>query len=135
MNSSNKERKGIPAKVLWYIPLILIMKCLFRNYDHTKNLIWHEEGRIKDGKLQHLADALAWKHVDDTWEKIKENPRNLRLGLSADGINPHSFLCSNYSCWPVTLVIYNIFLLHGLWKEDSQCWGYWHWDLGNLEMI
>ena len=39
-----------------------------------------------------MADALAWKHVDDTWEKIKENPRNLRLGLSADGINPHSFL-------------------------------------------
>ena len=39
LNSSNKERKGIPAKVLWYIPSIPRMKCLFRNYDHAKNLI------------------------------------------------------------------------------------------------
>ena len=45
LNSSNTERKGIPAKVLWYIPTILKMKCLFQNYDHAKNLIWHEEER------------------------------------------------------------------------------------------
>ena len=53
------------------------MKHLFRNYDHAKNLIWHEKGRIKDGKLRHVADAPAWKHVDDTWDKIKEDTRNL----------------------------------------------------------
>ena len=87
MNSSKKERNDIPAKVLWYILPIPRMKCLFQNYDHAKNLIWHEEKRIKYGKLWHVVDAPTWKHVDDTWEKIKEDPRNLRLSLSADGIN------------------------------------------------
>ena len=32
---------------------------------------------------------------------------NLHLGLSADGINPHTSLSSKYSCWPVMLVVYN----------------------------
>ena len=64
--------------------------------------------RIKNGKLRHVADAPTWKYVDDTWEKIKEDPRNLRLGLLADGINPHSSLSSNYNYWSVSLVIYNL---------------------------
>ena len=42
------------------------------------------------------------------WEKIKEDPKNLQLGLSIDGINSHSSLSSNYNYWPVTLVIYNL---------------------------
>ena len=42
------------------------------------------------------------------WSKIGDDPRNLRLGLSADGINPHITLSSKYSCWPVILTIYNI---------------------------
>ncbi|KAM6553910.1 hypothetical protein CsatB_014672 [Cannabis sativa] len=33
---------------------------------------------------------------------------NIRLGLSADGINPHTSLSSKYSCWPIFLVIYNL---------------------------
>ena len=76
-NSSNKKRKGILVKVLWYIPSIPRMKRLFQNYDHAKNLIWHEEEMIKDGKLRHVVDLPTWKHVDDTWEKRKEDPRNL----------------------------------------------------------
>ncbi|XP_062103263.1 uncharacterized protein LOC133814297 [Humulus lupulus] len=107
-NNSNEVRSGIPAKVLWYIPPIPRFKRLFRNYNHAKNLIWHEEGRIKDGKLRHVADSPAWRNVDDKWEKIKKDPRNLRLGLSADGINPHSSLSSSYSCWPIVLVVYNL---------------------------
>ena len=82
MNSLNKERKDILAKMLWYIPSIPRMKCLFQNYDHARRLIWYEERRIKDGKLQHMANAPAWEHVDDTWEKIREDPKNLRLDVS-----------------------------------------------------
>lgn len=46
--------------------------------------------------------------MDEKYPKIKEDPRNLRLGLSADGINPHSTLSSSYSCWLVFLEIYNL---------------------------
>jgi len=34
--------------------------------------------------------------------------RNLRLGLSSDGINPFGNLSTNYSSWLVLLMIYNL---------------------------
>lgn len=35
-------------------------------------------------------------------------PRNLRLGLATDGMNPFSKLSTNNSSWPVFLTIYNL---------------------------
>ena len=94
--------------MLWYIPLIPRFRRLFQNEEHAKSLIWHNEERIKDGKLRHPADSLAWRKIDDTWPIIKEDPRNLKLGLSADSINSHSSMSSNYNCWPVILFICNL---------------------------
>ena len=75
-----------------------------------------------------MTDEPAWKYVDDIWEKIKEGPRNLWLGLSANGINWHSSLSiTTVVGW--LLLLFIIFLLHWLWKEDSQCWHYWHRDI------
>ncbi|KAL0539850.1 hypothetical protein IC582_024071 [Cucumis melo] len=42
------------------------------------------------------------------WPTFWSEPRNLRLGLSTDGINPFGDLSSNYSCWPVITTIYNL---------------------------
>ncbi|KAA0042871.1 hypothetical protein E5676_scaffold108G00910 [Cucumis melo var. makuwa] len=61
-----------------------------------------------DDKLRHLADSPAWKLVDTMWPNFSYEPRNLRLALSADGINPISDMSSKYSCWPVVMVIYNL---------------------------
>ncbi|RVW75683.1 hypothetical protein CK203_055220 [Vitis vinifera] len=33
---------------------------------------------------------------------------NLRLAISADGINPHSSMTSRHSCWPVLTITYNL---------------------------
>ena len=71
-------------------------------------MIWHDEDITKDRKLSHWADSLAWEQVNKIWSKIGDDPRNLHLGLSVDGINPHSTLNSKYSCWPVILAIYNL---------------------------
>jgi hypothetical protein len=101
-------KEGVPAKVLWYIPPIPRFNRLFRNPKHAKSLLWHDEERIKDGKLRHPADSPSWHKVDDMWSVMKEDARNLRLGLSADGINPHDLQSSNYSCWPVVIMIYNL---------------------------
>ena len=101
-------KKVVPAKVLGYIPPILRFNRLFSNSKHAKSLLWHDKERIKDGKLRHPADSPAWHKVDDMWPMIREDARNLRLGLSTDGINPHGLQSSNYSCWPVILVIYNL---------------------------
>jgi len=36
------------------------------------------------------------------------DPRNIRLGLATDGMNPYDNLSSKHSSWPVLLVIYNL---------------------------
>ena len=45
-------RKRVPAKVMWYAPIITRLKRLFRNREHAKLLRWHKEDRKKDGKLR-----------------------------------------------------------------------------------
>ncbi|KAL0546243.1 hypothetical protein IC582_016149 [Cucumis melo] len=42
------------------------------------------------------------------WPNFSSEPRNLRVALSADGINSYSDMSSKYSCWPVVMVIYNL---------------------------
>lgn len=100
-------KEGVPAKVLWYLSPIPRFVRLFRNAEHVKNLAWHADERIKDGKLRHPADTLAWKRIDLKWPLFGNEPRNIHLDLSTDGFNPHASLSSKYSCWPVMIVIYN----------------------------
>ena len=38
-NSKGEDKKGIPTKVLWYIPSNPRFKCLFQNEQHAKSLI------------------------------------------------------------------------------------------------
>ncbi|KAL0533256.1 hypothetical protein IC582_030472 [Cucumis melo] len=42
------------------------------------------------------------------WPTFGSEPRNLRLGLLTDGINPFGDLSSNYSYWSVITTIYNL---------------------------
>ncbi|CAM8940643.1 unnamed protein product [Rhodiola kirilowii] len=69
---------------------------------------WHAEKRVVDTKMRHPADSLQWAKVDNTFPVFGAESRNLRLGLSNDGVNPHGNLSSQHSTWPVILVIYNL---------------------------
>ena len=40
--------------------------------------------------------------------KIGDDPKNFYLDFTADGINSHSTLSSNYNCWLVILAIYDL---------------------------
>ncbi|KAK2653269.1 hypothetical protein Ddye_013125 [Dipteronia dyeriana] len=86
----------------------LEFKRLFQSSKIARDLTWHATGREKDGKLCHLVDSPSWKLVDRTWPHFSAKTRNLRLVISADGINPHSSLSSLYSCWPMVMVTYNL---------------------------
>lgn len=58
LNKNNSERKkGIPAKVLWYLPVIPRFKRMFGNAKRAKSLTWHSDGRINDDMLRHPADS------------------------------------------------------------------------------
>lgn len=79
--SKEKYRKWVPAKVLWYFPLIPRFKRLFQSPQTVKDLTWHANERGVYGKLRHLADSPAWKLVDDKWPSFASESRNLRLAL------------------------------------------------------
>lgn len=81
---------------------------MFNNVEHAQNLLWHSEKRIDDGMLRHPADAAQWKSFDAEYPNFSADPRNLRLGLASDGMNPFGNLSSRYSVWPVILVNYNL---------------------------
>jgi len=57
-------KKGPPAKVLWYLPIIPRLKRFFGNVNNAKNLRWHSSGRKCDGLLRHAADSLLLAPVD-----------------------------------------------------------------------
>ena len=79
-----KYRKWVPAKVLWYFPLIPRFKRLFQSPQTAKDLTWHANETEVDGKLCHPTDSQAWKLVDDKWSSFAFEYRNICLALSAD---------------------------------------------------
>jgi len=103
-----KKEDSIPKKVVWYFPIKSRFKRMFSNAKDAKNLTWHADERIKDGKLRHPADSPQWRKIDHDYPSFGQEPRNLRLALSTDGINPHGAQSTSHSTWPVMLVIYNL---------------------------
>ena len=101
-------RKRVPAKLMWYAPIIPRLKRLFRNKEHAKLLRWHKEDRKNDEMSRHPADGSQWRKIDREFKEFARDARNLRFGLSTDGFNPFGEQSSSHSTWPVTLCIYNL---------------------------
>ncbi|GJU31929.1 putative transposase-associated domain-containing protein [Tanacetum coccineum] len=106
-NKTHKVYENIPAKVMWYFPIIPRLQRLFKIRSISEDLRWHATRRITDGVLRHLADSQAWRTIDEKFPKIAEDPRNLRLGISADGVDVNTGN-RHHSVWPVLTVIYNL---------------------------
>ena len=76
--------------------------------DTSKLMRWHAEGHINDGVLRHPADSPAWKTCSFRHPDFSSDPRNVRLGLAADGFNPYRTMSTSHNTWPVVLVPYNL---------------------------
>ena len=59
-----RPRKKIPAKVLWYAPIIPRLRRLFQNKEHAKVMRWHRVDRKKDGNLGVPADGSQWRKIE-----------------------------------------------------------------------
>ena len=90
-------RKRVPAKVMWYAPIIPRLKRLFRNKEHAKLLRWHKEDRKSDEMSRHPADGSQWRKIDKEFKEFAVDARNLRFGLSTDGFNPFGEQSSSHS--------------------------------------
>ncbi|GJR59971.1 hypothetical protein Tco_1502133 [Tanacetum coccineum] len=106
-NKTKKVYENIPAKVMWYFPIIPRLQRLFKIESILEDLRWHATRRITDGVLRHPADSQAWRTIDEKFPKIAKDTRNLRLGISADGVDVNTGN-RHHSVWPVLTVIYNL---------------------------
>ncbi|GJR70626.1 putative transposase-associated domain-containing protein, partial [Tanacetum coccineum] len=92
---------------MWYFPIIPRLQRLFKIESISEDLRWHATRRITDGVLRHPADSQAWRTIDEKFPEIAEDTRNLRLGISADGVDVNTGN-RHHSVWPVLTVIYNL---------------------------
>jgi hypothetical protein len=51
-------------------------------------LQWHARERKKDAMLHHPTDGNQWRNFDQKHKDFAAEVRNIRFGLSADGMNP-----------------------------------------------
>ncbi|GJX93403.1 hypothetical protein Tco_0347989 [Tanacetum coccineum] len=106
---SNTPGKKVPKKVLRYFPIIPRLQRLYKSSHTAKEMTWHATGKCTEpGKMQHPVDGRAWKNFDTKYPNFAKEPRNVRLGLAADGFNPFGNLSQAYSMWPVILTTYNL---------------------------
>ncbi|GJX40152.1 putative transposon, En/Spm-like protein [Tanacetum coccineum] len=109
-NKTKKVYENIPAKVCGgtaYFPIILAATGLFKIESISEDLRWHATRRIINGVLRHPADSHAWRTIDEKFPKIAKDTRNLRLRISADGVDINTGN-RHHSVWPVLTVIYNL---------------------------
>ncbi|XP_015165497.1 uncharacterized protein [Solanum tuberosum] len=103
-----KNENKVPRKVLRYFPLKPRLQRLFVSSEIASDMTWHHDRRLKDGVLRHPADSEAWKHFDTTNPGFARDPRNVRLGLASDGVNPFGNLSVSHSTWPMIITVYNL---------------------------
>ncbi|KAD4586129.1 hypothetical protein E3N88_23730 [Mikania micrantha] len=103
----NTKGKKVAQKVLRYFPLTSRLRRRFSFRFTAKDMIWHNTGRSTDGMMRHPVDGKAWQEFDNRYSNFAKEPRNVRLGLAADGFNPFGNTSQTYSMWPVVLTTYN----------------------------
>ena len=89
INDDSKEiMLGVPAKVLRYFPIIPRFRRMYRSQKMAEDLRWHFNNKSNDEKMCHPVDSVTWNVVDERFKSFSSDPRNLRLGLAIDGVNP-----------------------------------------------
>ncbi|KAL6584869.1 hypothetical protein OROMI_004158 [Orobanche minor] len=81
---------------------------LFMTPKIASMMTWHANERTEDGIMRHPADSPAWQTFDYNHPDFAKEPRNVRLGLTADGFSPFRNMIVNHSTWPVVLMPYNL---------------------------
>ena len=61
-------------------------------------MLWHHTGISKEeGVMSHPVDGKLWKEFDNAHPEFAKEPRNVHLGLAADGFNPFGNMNLSYS--------------------------------------
>jgi hypothetical protein len=57
--------------------------------------------------IRHPADATQWQNIDLRNSEFAIDPKNIRITMSTDGMNPF-MNSSTHSTWPIVLTILNL---------------------------
>nr|AAX95593.1 hypothetical protein [Oryza sativa Japonica Group]ABF97743.1 transposon protein, putative, CACTA, En/Spm sub-class [Oryza sativa Japonica Group] len=109
-------KKRIPAKVMWYFPIIPRLRRLFRNKGNARMLRWHAEERQQDGMLRHPADGSQWRNIDRKFKEFGKDGRNIRFGPKQPGNDIDVYLR------PLVEDLKQLWKKEGVpvWDEDKQ---------------
>ncbi|KAL2619988.1 hypothetical protein R1flu_000193 [Riccia fluitans] len=58
--------------------------------------------------MRTMGDSQAMQHVEATYDRLRDNPRAVRLDIAIDGFSPLGLSRKSYSIWPMMLINYNI---------------------------
>src|SRR4029078_2572233 len=72
-------KKMVPAKLMWYFPIIPRLKRFFKNKDNVKLMRWHKEDRKEDHMIRHPADGSQWRNLNRDYPQFDNDPRNIRF--------------------------------------------------------
>jgi hypothetical protein len=111
-NNSDKEdnkKRKIPALVMWYLPVIDHLKCVFSNPRDAKLVCWHSEKRRKImRRFDTLQMELSGKFLIFNINPFGSESRNIRFALSTDEMNPFGKNRTVHNTWSVILMMYNL---------------------------
>jgi len=82
------ELKSVPVRVLRYFSLIKRLRRMFRCLEFSRHMTWHSRNHSKNGKMRSAVDSEQWRFVEEKYPNFSREVRNLRMGLSLDGLNP-----------------------------------------------
>ena len=102
---TDKVTKKMPHKVLHYILIIPCLQQLFRCQSIAQFMDFHAKNRSQHDVLQMPADGSTFRCIKEKFPVFKEGPRNVKLSLAADGVNPFGELRSTYSVLSVSCVV------------------------------
>lgn len=96
-------------KIIRYFPLIPRLKRMSSSTEIAQMLTGYTKHISEDRVMRSIVDSPAWKHIDThaAFGNFGAEKRNMRLALALDGVNPFKLSNTNWSTWPVLILIYN----------------------------
>ena len=65
---------------------------------------YHARNRSQDDVIRIPVVGSAFRDMEEKWPHFKEEPRNLRISLVADDVNPFAQMRSIYTVWPIFVI-------------------------------
>lgn len=101
---------SIHVQVICHSPLIPRLLRMYRSAAISKLMGFHLDFPNPDvGVMRSVADSPAWEYVNFHVDPLfATEGKNIRFGLTLDGINPFKHNSTQHSTWPELLFIYNL---------------------------